>query len=102
MPWVAYVLAGLSIAVMGADVVLAVRLHRAIVGGEIGQRWGVLTALLILSFLGCLLTPLALWLQVPAEWLNLLTLGVVLIGAVFVFVAIGIIRDALGFLKLSR
>jgi hypothetical protein len=102
MQWIAYVLAGLSIVVMGADVVLAVRLHRAIVGGEIGQRWGVLTALLVLSFLGCLLAPLALWFQVSSAWLNVLTLGVALIGAVFIFVAIGIIRDALGFLKLSR
>jgi len=102
MQLVAYALAALSILVMGANVVLAVRLRRAIVGGEVGQRWGLLTALVVLFFLGYLLSPLALWLQVPAEWLYLLVFAMFLFGAVFIYVAIGIIRDTLSFLKLSR
>ena len=102
MQWIAYALAGLAIAVTGASVVLAVRLRRAMVGGEVGQRWGLLTALLALFFLGCLLSPLGLWLQVPAEWLHLLLFAVLLLGAFFILAAIGIVREVLGFLKLTR
>jgi hypothetical protein len=38
MRWIACGLAGLAIVVMGFDVYLAVRLRRAIVGGEVGQK----------------------------------------------------------------
>jgi hypothetical protein len=57
MQWVAYGLAGLAIVVMGADVYLAIRLRRAIVGGEIGEKWGLLTLLITLFFAGYLLSP---------------------------------------------
>jgi hypothetical protein len=102
MEWIAYGLAGLAIVVMGVDVFLAIRLRRAIVGGEVGQKWGLLTLLVALFFLGYLLSPLALYYRLPAEYLNLLVFGVFLCGAVFVAVVIGIIRDALTFLKLVR
>jgi hypothetical protein len=102
MEWIAYGLAGLAIVVMGVDVFLAFRLRRAIVGGEVGQKWGLLTLLVALFFLGYLLSPLALYYRLPAEYLNLLVFGVFLCGAVFVAVVIGIIRDALTFLKLVR
>lgn len=102
MQWIAYGLASLAILVMGFDVYLAVRLRRAIVGGEVGQKWGLLTFLIGLFFVGYLLSPLALYYQLPAEYLNLLVFGVFLFGAVFVSVVIGIIKDALTFLKLVR
>jgi FtsH-binding integral membrane protein len=102
MEWIAYGLAALAIVVMGVDVYLAVRLRRAIVGGEVGQKWGLLTFLIGLFFLGYLLSPLALYYQLPAKYLNLLVFGVFLSGAVFVSVVIGIIKDALTFLKLVR
>jgi len=102
MQWIAYGLAALAILVMGFDVYLAVRLRRAIVGGEVGQKWGLLTFLIALFFVGYLLSPLALYYQLPAEYLNLLVFGVFLFGAVFVSVVIGIIKDALTFLKLVR
>jgi hypothetical protein len=102
MQWVAYGLAGLAIVVMGADVYLAIRLRRAIVGGEIGEKWGLLTLLITLFFAGYLLSPLALYFELPAQYLNALVFGVFLFGAVFVAVVIGIIRDTLTFLKLVR
>jgi hypothetical protein len=102
MSWAAYGLAGLAIVVMGVDVVLAIRLRRAIVGGEVGQKWGLLTGLVGLFFVGYLLSPLALWFELPAAWLNVLVFAVFLFGAVFVWVVIGIIRDTLTFLKLVR
>lgn len=102
MQWVAYGLAGLAILVMGIDVVLAVRLRRSIVGGEVGEKWGALTGLVVLFFVGYLASPLALWFELPPQYLNLLVFGVFLFGAVFVSVVIGIIRDTLTFLKLVR
>jgi hypothetical protein len=102
MTWAAYGLAGLAIVVMGVDVVLAIRLRRAIVGGEVGQKWGLLTGLVGLFFVGYLLSPLALLFELPAAWLNVLVFAVFLSGAVFVWVVIGIIRDTLTFLKLVR
>ena len=102
MQVVAYVLAVIAILVMGLNVVLAVRLRRAIVGGEVGQKWGLLTALIVIFFFGYLFSPAALYFQVPAEYLNAAVFGVFAFGAVFVWVVIGILRDTLSFLKLLR
>lgn len=102
MIYVAYGLAGLAILVMGVNAVLAVRLKRAILGGEVGERWGLLTALIVAFFVCYLFSPLALYFAIPPEYLNLLVFGVFLFGAVFVLVVMGIIRDTLTFLKLIR
>lgn len=98
----AYGLAALSIVVMGLNVVLAIRLRRAIVGGEVGAKWGLLTVLVAFFFVGYLLSPLALYYAIPSPYLYLLVFAVFLFGAVFVWVVIGIIRDTLSFLKLLR
>jgi fructose-specific phosphotransferase system IIC component len=102
MHFVAYGLAALAILVMGSNVFLAVRLRRAIVGGEVGEKWGLLTALVVFFFAGYLLSPLALYFELPSRYLNLLVFAVFLFGAVFVWVVIGIIRDTLTFLKLVK
>jgi len=102
MQLVAYGLAALAIAVMAVNVVLAVRLRRAIMGGEVGSKWGLLTVLIVVFFVGYLFSPLALYYRVPAEYLNVAVFGVFLFGAVFVWVVIGIIRDTLTFLKLLK
>ncbi|MFO0582738.1 MAG: hypothetical protein U0229_10715 [Anaeromyxobacter sp.] len=97
-----YALAGAAIVVMGLNVVAAVRLRRAIVGGEVGQKWGVLTGLVAVFFACYLASPLAIWYAVPPEHVYTIAFGVFLFGAIFVWVVIGIIRDTLGFLKLLR
>lgn len=102
MQLAAYGLAALAILVMGINVVLAVQLRRAIVGGEVGAKWGILTILVAFFFVGYLLSPLALYYAIPIQYLNLLVFAVFLFGAVFVWVVIGIIRDTLSFLKLLR
>jgi len=102
MQVVAYVLAVIAILVMAYNVVLAVQLRRAIVGGEVGQKWGLLTLLIALFFVGYLFSPLALYFQVPADYLNAAVFGVFAFGAIFVWVVIGILRDTLAFLKLLR
>jgi len=102
MIYVAYGLAGLAIVVMGANAVQAIRLKRAILGGEVGEKWGLLTALIVVFFVCYLFSPLALQFAIRPEYMNLLVFGVFLFGAVFVWVVIGIIRDTLTFLKLIK
>lgn len=102
MLYVAYGLAFLAIIVMGVSVVQATRLRRAIVGGEVGEKWGLLTMLITVFFLGYVASPLALYFEIPPQYLNVLVFGVFLFGAVFVLVVIGIIRDTLTFLKLLK
>lgn len=102
MVYLAYVLAGIAIVVMGVNAVLAIRLKRAILGGEVGEKWGLLTALIVVFFVCYLFSPLALYYAIPAQYLNLLVFGVFLFGAVFVWVVMGIIRDTLTFLKLIK
>jgi len=88
--------------VMAVNVVQAIRLRRAIVGGEVGTKWGVLTFLIAFFFLGYLVSPLAIYLAIPKPVMDLMVFAVFLFGAVFVFVVIGIIRDTLTFLKLVK
>jgi hypothetical protein len=102
MQVVAYVLAAIAILVMGLNVVLAVRLRRSIMGGEVGQKWSLLTLLIGLFFFGYLFSPLALYFGLPAEYMNAAVFAVFACGAVFVWVVIGILRDTLAFLKMLK
>jgi hypothetical protein len=102
MQLVGYGLAALAILVMGLNLLLAVRLKRAILGGEVGQKWGLMTALIAVFFVCYLFSPLALFFEIPSQYLNLLVFVVFLFGAVFIWVVMGIIRDTLTFLKLVK
>ncbi|HSM93949.1 MAG TPA: hypothetical protein VLT47_13785 [Anaeromyxobacteraceae bacterium] len=99
---VSYVLAALAIALMGSNVVLAIRLRRAIVGGEVGAKWGLMTLLVGVFFVGYLFSPLLLYFALPPQYLSAVAFSVFLFGAIFVWVVIGIIRDTLSFLKLLK
>jgi len=102
MVYLAYLLALAAIVVMAFNVVSAFKLKKAIVGGEVGEKWALLTTLIAVFFVGYLLSPLALYFKIPSEYLNLLVFGVFLFGAVFVMVVIGIIRQALSFMGLLK
>jgi hypothetical protein len=102
MQYAGYGLAIAAILVMGLNVVQSIRLKRAIIGGEIGEKWGVLTLLVAVFFVCYLFSPLALYYEIPNQYLNMLVFGVFLFGAVFVWVVVGIIRDMLTFLKLVK
>lgn len=97
----AYLLAAAAILVMLAGLVSAVRLRRSIVGGEVGRKWGLLTVLIGIFFVGYLLSPLVLWFELEGV-LPILTFAVFLGGAVFVLVVVGILRDTLSFLDLLQ
>ncbi len=98
----AYVMAAIAIAAMAVNVLQAVRLRRAIVGGEVGSKWGALTWLIGVFFVGYLIAPLAIYFGLPSEYLLPVVFGVFVFGAVFVWVVMGIIRDTLTFLKLIK
>ena len=102
MVYVAYALATLAILVMALDVYLALKLKGAIVGGEVGRKWSLMTTLIVVFFVGYLFSPLVLYLEMPIEVLSMLVFAVFLFGAVFVWVVIGIIRESLEFLELLK
>jgi hypothetical protein len=102
MKLVAYGVAAAAILIMAINVVQAIRLRRSIVGGQVGAKWSLLTLLIAVFFVGYLLSPLAIHFGLPADYLSVIVFGVFLFGAVFVWVVIGIIRDTLTFLKLTR
>ena len=102
MDFIAYGLAALAIFIMAVNVFQAVQLRRKIVGGEVGAKWGALTFLVAFFFAGYLFSPLAIYFGLPPRYLSLLVFAVFVLGAVFVWVVIGIIRDTLTFLKLVK
>lgn len=102
MDVVAYVIAVLAIIVMGANVYQAIALKRRIVGGEVGQRWGLLTFLVAFFFVGYVVAPATITFHLPERLMFPIVFAVFLFGAVFVWVVIGIVRDTLDFLKLLK
>ncbi len=100
--YLAYGLSFAAIITMAVDVVLAIRLRKPIVGGDVGKKWGLLTSLVVFFFFGYLLSPLVLLLNLPIEYMSVLVFAVFLFGAVFVWVVIGIVRDTLSFLDLLK
>ena len=98
---IAYLFAVAAIVVMGIDLFKALKLKRAIVGGEVGQKWNFLTTLIIVFFVFYLFAPAILYFDLGA-YMPALTFFVFLFGAVFVLVVIGIIKEALSFLDLLK
>jgi hypothetical protein len=85
---------------MVINVVLAVRLRRAMIGGVIRSRWGMMTNLIIVFLLGYVLSPLLLVFKLPVEYMSLLVFLLFIFGAVFVAVVIRILHDTLASLDL--
>ncbi len=100
--YIAYILAAAAIIAMAAALIGALRLRRSIAGGEVGRRWGLLTVLLGVSFVGYLASPLILWCELGPRVLSAVTFAVFLGGAVFALVVVSILRDILPFLDLGR
>ncbi len=102
MVYVSYLLSFAAIIVMARNVILALRLKRAIIGGEIGEKWGLLTNLILVFLAGYILSPLLLVLNIPVEVMAVVVFAVFLFGAVFVMVVIGIIKDTLTVLNVLK
>jgi hypothetical protein len=95
-----YILSVAAMAVMFANVLMAFRLRKDIIGGEIGRRWSILSFLILFFLLGYIVSPLLLVMDVPVEIMGVLVFMVFLFGAIFVAVVIKIIRDTLSFMDL--
>ena len=100
MLWISYGLSFIAIITMVINVFLAVRLRRAMIGGEIRSRWGMLTNLIIVFLVGYILSPLLLVFQLPVVYMGFVVFLVFLFGAVFVAVVIRILHDTLASLDL--
>jgi len=100
MLWISYALGFVAIITMIINVFLAIRLRRAMIGGVIRTRWGMLTNLIIVFLVGYILSPLLLVFQLPLEYMGLVVFLVFLFGAVFVAVVIRILHDTLESLDL--
>ena len=98
MIYVSYGLSFLGILVMVVNVVLAFRLQRVLIGGEIRSRWGLLTNFILVFLLGYILSPLLLVFSVPVEYMGAVVFLIFLFGAIFVSIVIRIIRDTLSVL----
>ncbi len=97
-----YALAVLAIIIMISNVVLAFRLKNAIIGGDVGERWKLLTYLILFFLFGYILAPLLLVFSVPVEVMGVMVFAVFLFGAIFVAVVIRIIKDTLKFMDLLK
>jgi len=100
MLWISYALGFVAIITMVINAFLAIRLRRAMIGGVIRARWGMLTNLIIVFLVGYILSPLLLVFQLPLEYMGLVVFLVFLFGAVFVAVVIRILHDTLESLDL--
>jgi hypothetical protein len=80
---------------MVVNVVLAFRLRRALIGGEIRSRWNLLTNFILIFLFGYILSPLLLVFSVPVEFMSAVVFFIFLFGAIFIWIVIRIIRETL-------
>jgi hypothetical protein len=95
MLYVSYFLAFLAILMMVVNVVLAFRLRRRLIGGEIRSRWSLLSNFIVIFLFGYILSPLLLIFSVPMDLMGAVVFLIFLFGAIFVWIVIRIIRDTL-------
>ncbi len=107
MQYAGYILSALAIIVMAVDLFKAFQLKAALArgemgGGEIARKWSLLSALLVFFFAGYLVSPLLLIFELNPRYVSILVFLVFFLGAGFVFIVIGIVRDVLSFLGLLK
>ena len=107
METIVYVIAALAITVMAIDLYLALQLKNAIGRGDLGKgevakKWNVLTGLLVVFFVGYLASPLLVLFKLDPAWGNVLVFTVFLLGAGFVFVVVGVLKDILTVLDVLK
>lgn len=98
MLYLSYGLSFLAIVVMLVDVILAFRLRKALIGGEIRSRWSVLTNFILVFLTGYILSPLLLVFSVPVEYMVAVVFLIFLFGAIFIWIVIRILRETLSVL----
>jgi hypothetical protein len=100
MQIVNYVLAGSAILVMAFNTVITFRLRSKLIGGEVGARWNLLSALVLIFLIAFILSPLLLIFSVPVNYLLMTVFAVFFLGAVFVGLVVRIVGDILQVMEL--
>lgn len=95
-----YVISAVAIVVMGVNVVKALKLKKAIVGGEVGEKWNYSLYLIIFFFAGYIISPL--FLRISPESKDIIISLVFLFGAVFVFIMIRLFFSVITLLEVKR
>jgi hypothetical protein len=106
METIVFVISALAITVMAIDLYLALQLKKAIGRGDLGKgevakKWNLLTALLVVFFVAPRLAP-ARPLQARPGLGNVLVFTVFLLGAGFVFLVVGVLKDILTVLDVLK
>ncbi|MBK8597797.1 MAG: hypothetical protein IPN83_19910 [Holophagales bacterium] len=107
METIVFVISALAITVMAIDLYLALQLKKAIGRGDLGKgevakKWNLLTALLVVFFVGYLASPLLVLFKLDPAWGNVLVFTVFLLGAGFVFLVVGVLKDILTVLDVLK
>ncbi len=95
-----YVISALATVVMAINVIRAFRLRKAIVGGEVGEKWNYSFYLILFFFAGYIVSPL--FLQISPESKDILISLVFLFGAVFVLIMINLISSVITLLEVKK
>jgi len=95
-----YIISAVAIVVMAINVIKAFKLKKAIVGGEVGEKWNYCLYLILFFFAGYIVSPL--FLQISPESKDILVSLVFLFGAVFVFIMITLIFSVITLLQVRR
>lgn len=95
-----YVISGAAIVVMAVNVVKALRLKKALVGGEVGEKWGYAFYLILFFFVGYIVSPL--FLEISPELKDIVISLVFLFGAIFVFIMINLIFSVITLLGVKK
>lgn len=95
-----YVISAVAIVVMGVNVVKALKLKKAIVGGEVGEKWNYSLYLIVFFFAGYIISPL--FLRISPESKDIIISLVFLFGAIFVFIMIRLFFSVITLLEVKR
>ena len=95
-----YVISVLATVVMAINVLRAFRLKKAMVGGEVGEKWNYCVYLILFFFAGYIVSPL--FLRISPESKDILVSLVFLFGAVFVFIMINVIFSVITLFQVRK
>lgn len=95
-----YVISVLATVVMAVNVIKAFKLKKAMVGGEVGEKWNYCVYLILFFFAGYIASPL--FLRISPESKDILVSMVFLFGAVFVFIMTSLIFSVITLLQVRK
>ena len=95
-----YIISAVAIVIMAVNVFKAFTLKKAIVGGEVGEKWNLSVYLIVFFFIGYIISPL--FLHISPESKDIVISLVFLFGAIFVFMMIRLIFSVITLLEVKK